>query len=120
MAVTATFAMLNKELLISFGKLVEGIRIIAVSQKVLVNVQAHNRIFFNSDEALVDIIEILLQYRNVQPQEFEWVADTKIVTKSDEKQRDEELRKKAALEREKELAEFQKDKKYREDLAKKV
>ncbi|GBN14799.1 hypothetical protein AVEN_251246-1 [Araneus ventricosus] len=57
---------------------------------------------------------------NVQPQEFEWVAGTKIVTKSDEKQRDEELRKKAALEREKELAEFQKDKKYREDLAKKV
>ncbi|GBN34247.1 hypothetical protein AVEN_237812-1 [Araneus ventricosus] len=26
-------------------------------------VPAHNRIFFNSDEALVDIIEILLQYR---------------------------------------------------------
>ncbi|CAL1300257.1 unnamed protein product [Larinioides sclopetarius] len=81
-------------------------------------IPAHNRIFFNNDEALVDILEILLEYRNVQPQGYEWVAETKIVTKNEEKQRDEELRKKAALEREKEMADFLKDKKYKEELAK--
>lgn len=34
--------------------------------------------------------------------------------------REEELRRRAAIERDKELAEFQKNKKYQEDLAKKV
>ncbi|XP_055925993.1 uncharacterized protein LOC129957598 [Argiope bruennichi] len=79
-----------------------------------------NRMFFNDDDALIDIIEILLEYRSVQPKKSEWVEETKIVTKSDEKLRDEQLRRKAAAEREKELAEFRKEKEYKEDLAKKI
>ncbi|GFR17912.1 PUB domain-containing protein [Trichonephila clavata] len=82
---------------------------------------AQNRWVFTCDEKLVEIIEILLEFRSlVLPDEHEWVKDNKIEGKSEEQLREEQLRKKAAIEREKEIAAFQRDKKEREDLAKKV
>ncbi|GIY84086.1 PUB domain-containing protein [Caerostris extrusa] len=83
-------------------------------------ISVDNQIFFNSDERLVDIIEVILEHRNVQPEEREWVESSKVVVKNEDKVREEGLRKKAAIQREKELAEFMKDKEYREDMARKA
>ncbi|GIY62118.1 uncharacterized protein CDAR_487421 [Caerostris darwini] len=83
-------------------------------------ISVDNQLFFNCDERLVDIIEVLLEHRNVQPEECEWVESSKVVVKNEDRLREEELRKKAAVQREKELAEFQKDKEYREDMARKA
>ncbi|PRD32793.1 UNVERIFIED_CONTAM: hypothetical protein NCL1_19400 [Trichonephila clavipes] len=55
----------------------------------------------------------------VFPGEHEWVKDNKFEGKSEEQLKEEQLRNKAVIEREKEIAKFQRDKKEREDLAKK-
>ncbi|GFY40153.1 PUB domain-containing protein [Trichonephila inaurata madagascariensis] len=84
-------------------------------------ISAQDRLVFTCDERLVEIIEILLEFRSfVLPHEHEWVKDNKFEGKSEEQLREEQLRRKAVIEREKEIAEFQRDKKEREDIAKKV
>ncbi|GFT64310.1 PUB domain-containing protein [Nephila pilipes] len=81
-----------------------------------INVQ--NRWVFTCDERLVEIIEILLKFRFIQPEE-EWVTPA-VEGKSKELLREEELRKQAGIERAKEIAAFQKDKKEREEIARGV
>ncbi|KAG8188290.1 hypothetical protein JTE90_012123 [Oedothorax gibbosus] len=77
-------------------------------------------IIFNSDERLLDVIEVLVDNRLIAPLEHEWVENTKLEGKSESQLREGELRRKAIAEKEKELAEFQKDKEYRENLAESI
>ncbi|XP_015903360.1 uncharacterized protein [Parasteatoda tepidariorum] len=83
-------------------------------------IEVHGRIVFNSDENLLEVIELLLQFRDVAPLVSEWDTTTKYEGKSEAQLREEDLKRKAVLEREKEIAEYEKDKKYRDELAKNI
>ncbi|KFM62461.1 hypothetical protein X975_04174, partial [Stegodyphus mimosarum] len=83
-------------------------------------IEVEDLVVFNSDEKLIDIIETLVEHRSLVPSYSEWEESTKYEGKSEDQLREERLREKAAKERQKELEEFMKDKKYKENLAQSI
>ncbi|XP_064080344.1 uncharacterized protein LOC135197218 [Macrobrachium nipponense] len=65
-------------------------------------------------------LEVLLANRNVKPDERDWVEETKVVVKNPAQVRDEELRKKALMQKEKELAALMKEKAERKAIAERI
>lgn len=65
-------------------------------------------------------LEMLLDNRNVKPDEREWVEETKVVVKNPAQVRDEELKKKALMQKEKEMAALKKQMAERKAIAERI
>lgn len=76
-----------------------------------------NEIVYDDDSSLDLTLQVLLKNRIITPSVDEWNENTKLEGKSQEQLREEELKRKAIEERDKELAEFFKDQKERAAIA---
>ncbi|XP_068237291.1 uncharacterized protein [Palaemon carinicauda] len=65
-------------------------------------------------------LEVLLANRNVKPDEREWVEETKVMTRNPAVVREEELKKKALIQKEKEMAALKKEMAERKAIAERI
>ncbi|XP_069187878.1 uncharacterized protein [Procambarus clarkii] len=65
-------------------------------------------------------LDILLENREVKPDEREWISETKVIIPNAAKQLEEELRRKALAKKEKEMAALQKEMAERKAIAERI